>query len=118
MRRPDRNLRDARSLDANTATLTRDGRTPLHDAQLQRRKLRRLRAQLRQAHGIPLADWDSADRGVVHVMAPELGLTQPGMVVVCGDSHTATHGAFGALAFGIGTSEVGARARNAVPAAT
>ncbi|QGZ93620.1 3-isopropylmalate dehydratase large subunit [Terricaulis silvestris] len=58
-------------------------------------------------HGIRLADWDSADRGVVHVMAPELGLTQPGMVVVCGDSHTATHGAFGALAFGIGTSEVG-----------
>jgi 3-isopropylmalate/(R)-2-methylmalate dehydratase large subunit len=58
-------------------------------------------------HAIPLAGWDSADRGIVHVMAPELGLTQPGMVVVCGDSHTATHGAFGALAFGIGTSEVG-----------
>ncbi|MEQ1811906.1 MAG: 3-isopropylmalate dehydratase large subunit [Terricaulis sp.] len=58
-------------------------------------------------HGITLAGWDSGDRGVVHVMAPELGLTQPGMVVVCGDSHTATHGAFGALAFGIGTSEVG-----------
>ena len=58
-------------------------------------------------HGIPLADWDSDDRGVVHVMAPELGLTHPGTVVVCGDSHTATHGAFGALAFGIGTSEVG-----------
>jgi 3-isopropylmalate/(R)-2-methylmalate dehydratase large subunit len=58
-------------------------------------------------NGIPLAGWDSDDRGVVHVMAPELGLTHPGMVVVCGDSHTATHGAFGALAFGIGTSEVG-----------
>jgi 3-isopropylmalate/(R)-2-methylmalate dehydratase large subunit len=58
-------------------------------------------------HGIGLAGWDSGDRGVVHVMAPELGLTQPGTVVVCGDSHTATHGAFGALAFGIGTSEVG-----------
>ncbi|MBI1186002.1 MAG: 3-isopropylmalate dehydratase large subunit [Alphaproteobacteria bacterium] len=57
-------------------------------------------------HGIRLAGWESADRGVVHVMAPELGLTQPGMTVVCGDSHTATHGAFGALAFGIGTSEV------------
>jgi len=57
-------------------------------------------------HGITLAGWDSDDRGVVHVMAPELGLTQPGMTVVCGDSHTATHGAFGALAFGIGTSEV------------
>lgn len=59
------------------------------------------------SHGIRLAGWDSGDRGVVHVIAPELGLTQPGMVVVCGDSHTATHGAFGALAFGIGTSEVG-----------
>ena len=58
-------------------------------------------------HDVTLAGWDSGDRGVVHVMAPELGLTQPGMVVVCGDSHTATHGAFGALAFGIGTSEVG-----------
>ena len=58
-------------------------------------------------HGITLAGWDSGDRGVVHVMAPELGLTQPGTVVVCGDSHTATHGAFGALAFGIGTLEVG-----------
>ncbi len=57
-------------------------------------------------HGVTLAGWDSADRGVVHVMGPELGLTQPGMTVVCGDSHTATHGAFGALAFGIGTSEV------------
>ena len=58
-------------------------------------------------HGVSLAGWDSDQRGVVHVMGPELGLTQPGMTVVCGDSHTATHGAFGALAFGIGTSEVG-----------
>ena len=58
------------------------------------------------AHGVPLAGWDSDDRGVVHVMGPELGLTQPGMTVVCGDSHTATHGAFAALAHGIGTSEV------------
>ena len=55
---------------------------------------------------MPLQGWDSPNRGVVHVMGPELGLTQPGMTVVCGDSHTATHGAFGALAFGIGTSEV------------
>lgn len=60
-----------------------------------------------QKHDIRLAGWGSPDRGIVHVMAPELGLTQPGMVVVCGDSHTATHGAFGAIAFGIGTSEVG-----------
>ncbi len=58
-------------------------------------------------HGITLHDWDSPNRGVVHVMGPELGLTRPGMTIVCGDSHTSTHGAFGALAFGIGTSEVG-----------
>src|SRR5262249_50323500 len=57
-------------------------------------------------HGVRLEGWGSAHRGVVHVMGPELGLTRPGMTVVCGDSHTATHGAFGALAFGIGTSEV------------
>lgn len=56
--------------------------------------------------GIELHDWDSPYRGVIHVMAPELGLTLPGMTIVCGDSHTATHGAFGALAFGIGTTEV------------
>ncbi|RPH89770.1 MAG: 3-isopropylmalate dehydratase large subunit [Calditrichaeota bacterium] len=56
--------------------------------------------------GIPLYGRNSPDRGVVHVIGPELGLTQPGMTIVCGDSHTATHGAFGALAFGIGTSEV------------
>lgn len=58
-------------------------------------------------HGISLAGWDSNERGIVHVMAPELGLTMPGDLVVCGDSHTSTHGAFGTLAFGIGTSEVG-----------
>jgi 3-isopropylmalate/(R)-2-methylmalate dehydratase large subunit len=56
--------------------------------------------------GIPLHGLDSPNRGIVHVIGPELGLTQPGMTIVCGDSHTATHGAFGALAFGIGTSEV------------
>lgn len=58
-------------------------------------------------HRIELHDWDSPNRGIVHVIGPELGLTQPGTTIVCGDSHTATHGAFGALAFGIGTSEVG-----------
>ena len=57
-------------------------------------------------HGIPLFDLSSPDQGIVHIIGPELGLTQPGMTVVCGDSHTSTHGAFGALAFGIGTSEV------------
>ena len=56
--------------------------------------------------GITLHGMDSPSRGIVHVIGPELGLTQPGMTVVCGDSHTSTHGAFGALAFGIGTSEV------------
>lgn len=56
--------------------------------------------------GIRLHDMNSPHRGIVHVIGPELGLTRPGMTIVCGDSHTATHGAFGALAFGIGTSEV------------
>ena len=56
--------------------------------------------------GIPLHGIGSPHQGIVHVIGPELGLTQPGMTIVCGDSHTATHGAFGALAFGIGTSEV------------
>ncbi|MEM1178315.1 MAG: 3-isopropylmalate dehydratase large subunit [Acidobacteriota bacterium] len=58
-------------------------------------------------HGVPLLPFGHTNQGIVHVIGPELGLTQPGMTVVCGDSHTSTHGAFGALAFGIGTSEVG-----------
>jgi 3-isopropylmalate/(R)-2-methylmalate dehydratase large subunit len=57
--------------------------------------------------GIELRGFGSRDRGIVHVMGPELGATQPGATIVCGDSHTSTHGAFGALAFGIGTTEVG-----------
>ena len=56
--------------------------------------------------GIPYFGFQNLNQGIVHVIGPEQGLTQPGMTVVCGDSHTATHGAFGALAFGIGTSEV------------
>ena len=59
-----------------------------------------------QEFGIPIYKLGSADQGIVHVIGPELGLTQPGMTIVCGDSHTSTHGAFGAMAFGIGTSEV------------
>jgi 3-isopropylmalate/(R)-2-methylmalate dehydratase large subunit len=59
-----------------------------------------------RAHGIPLFDLASGAQGIVHVIGPELGLTQPGMTIACGDSHTSTHGAFGALAFGIGTSQV------------
>lgn len=57
--------------------------------------------------GVTLFDIESETQGIVHVIGPELGITQPGMTIVCGDSHTSTHGAFGALAFGIGTSEVG-----------
>src|SRR4030095_11150841 len=57
-------------------------------------------------HGIPLFDLQSGVQGIVHVIGPELGLTQPGMTICCGDSHTSTHGAFGALAFGIGTTQV------------
>lgn len=56
--------------------------------------------------GIPLYDIDNVNQGIVHVIGPELGLTQPGMTIACGDSHTSTHGAFGAIAFGIGTSQV------------
>ncbi len=59
-----------------------------------------------QEFGVTLADINHPDNGIVHVIGPELGLTQPGKTIVCGDSHTSTHGAFGALAFGIGTSEV------------
>ena len=57
-------------------------------------------------HGIRLLDLSSGQQGIVHVIGPELGLTQPGMTIACGDSHTSTHGAFGAVAFGIGTSQV------------
>ncbi|HET7132132.1 MAG TPA: aconitase family protein, partial [Gammaproteobacteria bacterium] len=56
--------------------------------------------------GIELRSFGSPERGIVHVIAPELGASQPGETIVCGDSHTSTHGAFGALAFGIGTTEV------------
>src|SRR5690625_3604346 len=59
-----------------------------------------------QEFGIELADMYHPDQGIVHVIGPQLGLTQPGKTIVCGDSHTSTHGAFGAIAFGIGTSEV------------
>jgi 3-isopropylmalate/(R)-2-methylmalate dehydratase large subunit len=57
--------------------------------------------------GVELLDMASDKRGIVHVIGPELGATQPGKTIVCGDSHTSTHGAFGALAFGIGSTEVG-----------
>lgn len=104
VRRPDRTFA---TLDHSTPTLPADasGERPYYTP-ASRAQVETLEANCAR-HGVSLAGWDSADRGVVHVMGPELGLTQPGMTVVCGDSHTATHGAFGALAFGIGTSEVG-----------
>jgi 3-isopropylmalate/(R)-2-methylmalate dehydratase large subunit len=83
-----------------TATLAR----PFADAQAEQ-MLVALRRNTRQ-FGIPLHDLGAPEQGIVHVIGPELGLTQPGMTIACGDSHTSTHGAFGALAFGIGTSQV------------
>ena len=84
---------------------TRVDREIIHDetARLQVQTLR----ENAKAHGIPLYDFNSRRQGIVHVVGPELGITQPGMTLVCGASHTSTHGAFGALAFGVGTSEVG-----------
>lgn len=104
VRRPDRTFA---TLDHSTPTLPpgADGQRP-YFTKAAKVQVETLEANCAR-HGVELAGWDSDQRGVVHVMGPELGLTQPGMTVVCGDSHTATHGAFGALAFGIGTSEVG-----------
>ncbi len=94
------------TLDHSTPTLpAKDGKRPYVSAEAET-QVATLVENCRRSR-IAIAGWDSEDRGIVHVMAPELGLTLPGSVVVCGDSHTATHGAFGALAFGIGTSEVG-----------
>ncbi|MDW2980009.1 MAG: 3-isopropylmalate dehydratase large subunit [Rhodanobacter sp.] len=104
LRRPDRTLA---TLDHSTPTLpaNADGTRPYANAEAQAQV-----AQLEEncrAFGVELHGWDSAGRGIVHVIGPELGATRPGMTIVCGDSHTSTHGAFGALAFGIGTTEVG-----------
>jgi 3-isopropylmalate/(R)-2-methylmalate dehydratase large subunit len=84
---------------------TRKNRLEIYDPQA-RAQVATLRENCRK-HNVPILDFDSGGQGIVHVIGPEQGLTQPGMTIVCGDSHTATHGAFGALAFGIGTSEVG-----------
>ena len=83
---------------------THDRSLPILD-ELAARQIRQLEDNCRE-FGIPLHGLTSPHQGIVHVIGPELGFTQPGMTIVCGDSHTATHGAFGALAFGIGTSEV------------
>ncbi len=77
---------------------------PLRDAQAEE-MLQAIEANTKR-HGIPFFDIGSGNQGIVHVIGPELGLTQPGMTIACGDSHTSTHGAFGAIAFGIGTSQV------------
>ncbi len=95
-------LRTVATVDHNIPTEPRG--TPITDA-IAARQIEALQKNCRE-FGIRLFDVDSPEQGIVHVIGPELGLTQPGMTIVCGDSHTSTHGAFGALAFGIGTSEV------------
>ena len=95
-------LRTVATVDHNVPTEPRG--TPITDL-FAAKQIAALQANCKE-FGIPLFDMDSPEQGIVHVIGPELGLTQPGMTIVCGDSHTSTHGAFGALAFGIGTSEV------------
>jgi 3-isopropylmalate/(R)-2-methylmalate dehydratase large subunit len=101
--------RKARHPERTVATIdhnvpTTDRSLPIAD-QISKQSIDALRNNCEE-FGVRLYDIHDANQGVVHVMGPELGYTQPGMTIVCGDSHTATHGAFGALAFGIGTSEV------------
>jgi 3-isopropylmalate/(R)-2-methylmalate dehydratase large subunit len=84
---------------------TRKNRHQIFD-QMAKAQVQKLRDNTKEFN-VPFYDMDSDHQGIVHVVGPELGITQPGMTIVCGDSHTATHGAFGALAFGIGTSTVG-----------
>ena len=96
VRRPDRTLATA---DHNVPT-GRDQPDQLSQAQLD------ALGRNCEEFGVPLYGLGHRRQGIVHVIGPELGVTQPGMTIVCGDSHTSTHGAFGALAFGIGTSEV------------
>ncbi|EPR65135.1 3-isopropylmalate dehydratase large subunit [Cyclobacterium qasimii] len=88
--------------DHNVPTIDQD--KTIKD-QLSRMQVERLRENCKR-HGVELHDLGTDHHGIVHVIGPELGITQPGMTIVCGDSHTSTHGAFGTIAFGIGTSEV------------
>ena len=83
---------------------TTDRSLPILD-ELSKKQIDTLRDNCKE-FGIKYYDLNDPNQGIVHVIGPELGYTQPGMTIVCGDSHTSTHGAFGALAFGIGTSEV------------
>jgi len=101
VRRPDLTLA---TMDHNVPTDSGAGARPVADP-VARRQLDALVANCAE-FAIPLYPMGHARQGIVHVIGPELGLTQPGLTIVCGDSHTSTHGAFGALAFGIGTSEV------------
>jgi 3-isopropylmalate/(R)-2-methylmalate dehydratase large subunit len=102
VRRPDLTLA---TMDHNVpTTLDADGRLAVDDP-VSRRQMEVLAANCAE-FGVPLYPMGHGNQGIVHVIGPELGLTQPGMTIVCGDSHTSTHGAFGALAIGIGTSEV------------
>ena len=104
VRRPERTLA---TMDHSTPTLTAQvfGGTPIA-LEAARRQVRELEANCAES-GVELLGLTHSQRGIVHVIGPELGLTQPGKTIVCGDSHTSTHGAVGALAFGIGTTEVG-----------
>ncbi|MCK5215930.1 MAG: 3-isopropylmalate dehydratase large subunit [Candidatus Omnitrophica bacterium] len=90
------------TMDHNVSTRTKDWSLVEKTSRVQMETL----ANNCKDFGVTLFDFLNEDQGIVHVIGPEMGITQPGMVIVCGDSHTATHGAFGALAFGIGTSEV------------
>src|ERR671925_2174181 len=101
VRRPDRTIATA---DHNTPTDGTPTAARIRDV-LSREQVQTLERNCDE-FGIPVYSLGSERQGIVHVIGPELGVTQPGMTIVCGDSHTATHGAFGALAFGIGTSEV------------
>ena len=89
-------------MDHSVPTKNRDLPIVDENARLQIEALARNCAR----HGVSLIDMASRNQGIVHIIGPELGITQPGLTIVCGDSHTSTHGAFGSLAFGIGTSEV------------
>ncbi|MGH7812740.1 MAG: 3-isopropylmalate dehydratase large subunit [Candidatus Binataceae bacterium] len=91
------------TLDHNVPTIDQDKPIADPDSRIQ---IDMMRKNCRD-FGVTLFDIGSPNQGIVHIIGPDLGLTQPGMTIVCGDSHTATHGAFGALAYGIGTSEVG-----------
>src|SRR5947209_19838559 len=99
MRRPDLTIA---TIDHNVPTTDRS--LPIEDP-IAAKQIETLRRNCEE-FGVELFDIESREQGIVQVIGPELGLTQPGMTIVCGDSHTSTHGAFGALAFGIGTSEV------------